>query len=92
MMTRERFDAIYLGEPVLTVQSKIGPPYSVHRINAVSEEYEYIERMDMGKETVLEYHYFLVVKEGKVEAKRIVEQMPPAYDLLYRENPNHLGN
>jgi hypothetical protein len=56
-----------------------------------SEEYQYIERIDLGRGLVLEKHYFLVVKDNIVISKRLVRRVPPAYNLIYETEPNYSG-
>lgn len=88
MMTRSSFDEIQVGESVAELKQKVGDPYAVHKQENGTEEYEYIERIDLGTETVEENRYTLVIKDGKVAAKRFNQQTPPAYDELYDGDPN----
>jgi hypothetical protein len=89
-MTRESFDEIQLGESITEVKAKAGKPYAIHRKGADKEEYEYIERMDMGGEIIYENHYYLMVIDGKVVRKRVKQERPPAYDLIYEDDPNYV--
>ena len=89
MMTRENFDEISLGTPISEVEEKMGTPYDIHSIKGGKEEYEYIERIDMGNHLVSENHYFLVVYDGQVVGKRMTQERPPNFNLMYQEDPNH---
>jgi hypothetical protein len=86
-MTYERFENIEVGTSIASLTSEIGKPYSVHSKGGSTEEYEYIERIDMGQQPIAENHYFLVVQDGKVVSKRVKRQRPPAFDLIYQEDP-----
>lgn len=84
--------AEYVELPVGTTITQVGQPYAIHKKKDGTEEYEYIERIDSGNNIVAENHYFLIVREGKVVGKRMSREKPPAYDLIYQEEPNYPGN
>ena len=88
MMTRASFAEIQVGEPVADVIQKVGDPYTVNPQSDGTEEYEYIERIDLGTQTVEENRYFLVIKDGRVVSKSFNQQTPPAYDEIYDGDPN----
>lgn len=91
-MTRESFDDIQLGTSIADVTSKVGKPYSVHRTSIEKEEYEYIEKIDLGQELLYENHYYLIVVDGKVVRKQVKQERPPAFDFIYNDDPNYLSN
>jgi hypothetical protein len=88
LMTMERFDDINIGTPISEVTAKVGEPYSIRSRGGGVEEYEYIERIEM-RDVVQENHYFIIVSNGQVVGKLINRQRPPAYDLIYQEDPNY---
>ncbi len=88
VMTRGNFDTIQVGSSVADFEQKVGVPYRVRKLPNGCLDYEYIERINMGQETIEENHYYLRVKNGKVIAKRINQELPPAYDLIYDGDPN----
>ncbi|MBS0607172.1 MAG: hypothetical protein KF898_10835 [Parachlamydiales bacterium] len=88
-MTGENFDNIQIGTSIASVQSQVGKPYKIHSKGGNKEEYEYIERIDMGQCLVSENHYFLIVVNGQVTGKYIKREKSPSYDLIYIEDPNH---
>lgn len=88
MMTQENFNDIYLGTPMTTVAAKVGRPYEVYPKGDGTSEYEYIERFQMDDRLLYEVHYFLLVSNGLVIGKRISKEKPPAYELIYQEDPN----
>src|SRR3989304_3438945 len=83
LMTRESYDEIYLGTPLKEVKERVGTPYQVRSLGGGKEEYEYVERIDIGNRLVMENHYFLILMEGQVISKRFSQQRPPAYDIIY---------
>jgi hypothetical protein len=89
MMTGENFDSIQTGTSIATVESQVGKPYRIHSKGGGREEYEYIERIDMGQCLVSENHYFLIVVNGSVTGKYITREKSPSYELIYIEDPNH---
>lgn len=88
-MTYSDFDKVEMGTSIAKLQADIGKPYAIHNKEAGTEEYEYIERIDSGNNLVAENHYFLIVKDGKVIGKYMNRERPPAYDLIYQEEPNY---
>ncbi len=88
LMTRDSFDGVEIGTPIDQIQTEVGSPYAVHSKGGDAQEYEYIERIDLGSQTVLENHYFLIVREGRVVSKRMTQERSPAYDLIYSDDPN----
>jgi hypothetical protein len=90
MMTQQTFDDIQIGTPAKTVITEVGKPYAIHTRGVGKQEYEYIERMDLGPNLILENHYYLTIVDGVVTRKRIRHEQPPAYDYIYQEDPNDL--
>jgi hypothetical protein len=86
-LTSSTYDSIQLGTPIVSVEQEYGKPYAVHSKGGV-KEYEYIERIDLGYNVVTENHYFIVVTDGKVVGKYTKREKPPAYNLIYQEDPN----
>lgn len=89
VMTADSFDTIQMGTSIAVVESQMGRPYKIHSKGGNREEYEYIERIDMGQCLVSENHYFLIVVNGEVVGKYITREKSPSYDLIYMEDPNH---
>lgn len=91
LMTYSDYDKVEIGTSVASLHSEIGQPYAIHAKGDGTEEYEYIERIDSGNNLVAENHYFLIVKDGQVIGKHMSRERPPAYDLIYQEEPNYPG-
>lgn len=89
MMTYSDYDRVELGTSVATIQSEMGEPYAIHKKKGGLQEYEYVERIDGGTGVMAENHYFLIVQDGKVTGKYMRREGPPAYDLIYQEEPNY---
>jgi len=88
-MTHANYDEIQSGTSISLVKSEVGEPYAVHNKKDGSQEYEYIERIDTGNNLAAENHYFIIVRDGKVVGKRMKRERPPAYDLIYQDQPNY---
>jgi hypothetical protein len=91
MMTYDNFDKVQIGTPIADLKPEIGRPYAIHHKESGSEEYEYVERINVGNNLIAENHYFLIVQNGKVIGKYMSREKPPAYDLIYQEEPNYPG-
>ena len=91
-MTYDTYDKVQMGTSIAQLESDIGKPYAIHTKEGNIVEYEYIERIDTGNNLVAENHYFLIVENGKVVGKYMNRERPPAYDLIYQEEPNYPGN
>ena len=90
MMTYATYDEVKVGTPIAELNSQIGQPYAIHHKDS-GDEYEYVERINVGESRFAENHYFLIVQNGKVQGKYMTREQPPAYDLIYQEEPNYPG-
>lgn len=88
-MTSDNFDNIQIGTSISAVQAQVGKPYKIHSKPGNKQEFEYIERIDMGQCIVSENHYYLIVVNGEVVGKYIKREKAPSYYLIYIEDPNH---
>ena len=92
VMTRSDFNNIELGTPVTEVTKQYGDPLKMTQQKDGTQVYEYVERLQIGAETVEENNYKLVIKNGQVVSKSYNQQLPPAYDEIYDEDPNDVPN
>ncbi len=92
LMTYSDYNSVQVGSSITKIETEIGKPYAVHTKKDGTVEYEYIERIDAGSTIVAENHYFLIIQDGKVVGKYMNRERPPAYDLIYQEEPNYPGN
>ena len=89
VISRGSFDDVQMGSPVADFEKQVGSPYKVRKLPDGSLDYEYIERIFMGEEVIEENHYYLRIKNGRIVAKRMNQEIPPAYDLIYEADPNN---
>jgi len=87
VMTRQGFGDIQPGASIAEVEKKYGKPYAIHSRDANSDIYEYIERVLMGPETIMQWRYYLVVSDGKVVGKYSKYSTPPAFEQIYSDDP-----
>ncbi|MGD2168856.1 MAG: hypothetical protein PVI40_01280 [Chlamydiota bacterium] len=80
VMTMQAFYDIPTGTTVQELKQTAGRPYAIHKKDEV-EEYEYVERFQNGNRTILERHYFFIVKENQVIQKRVEQINPPPYSI-----------
>ena len=78
-MTMNSFYEIPVGATQEEVVSSAGTPYATRQLADGSTEYEYIERFKAGGRNINERHYYILMKEGKVIAKRVKQTSPPPY-------------
>lgn len=90
-MTDRSFCEIDIGVSIDSIQCQVGDPYAICIREDGAEEYQYIERIDLGNGIVMEKHYFILIRDGKVISKRLVRRVPPSYNLLYETEPNYPG-
>ncbi len=90
-MSHQTYDSIKSGMSVADLTKEVGKPYAMHSKEDGSVEYEYIERIDNGISVVAENHYFIIVQGDEVVGKYMTSETPPAYDLIYQEEPNYPG-
>lgn len=90
MMTYNTFDQVQIGTPISELTPQIGKPYAIHHKEG-SDEYEYVERINVGNSRFAENRYFLIVQNGKVIGKYMNREQPPPYNLIYQEEPNYPG-
>ncbi len=79
IMTISSFYDIPVGATQEEVMETAGKPYAIHKKSDGSVEYEYIERFQAGSRNINERHYYLLIKDGKVVAKRVKQESPPPY-------------
>jgi hypothetical protein len=91
LMTYDTFDNVQVGTTVVDLKSEVGSPYAIHHKEGEIEEYEYVERINVGSSRIAENHYFLVIQNGKVVGKYMNRERPPAYNLIYQDEPNYPG-
>lgn len=86
LMTSEDFGNIRTGSPISEVEAKYGRPIEI-RSDGDRLIYEYIERIQMGTDSIGMRKYYIVVKDGKVVNKFMRNQNSPGYDQIYSDNP-----
>ncbi len=91
-MNQDIYDQIGIGASVEELKAKAGSPMQVKSIGRGQEEYLYVEKVTMGSRVVVEHQYILVVSGGKVISKRMKTEEPPAYDLIYQNDPGFNQN
>ena len=77
MMTADAFYDIPIGTSKQEVIDRQGKPTQVHSKEGGVEEFDYVERFRIGARVVMETHYILTLKEGKVTSKRIESSPTP---------------
>ena len=87
LMTADEFADIRLGTPASEVQAEHGPPYAVYSRGGNTDEWEYIERIDVGDRVVTQRHYFIIMTNGKVVGKRSEYITPPPYRPTQTDDP-----
>jgi hypothetical protein len=87
-MNMELFNDVAIGTSVSDLKKQCGDPIDIeHHSN--EDEYIYVERLTLGNCRVVENYYSFFVKDDKVVRKSIRTQKPPAFNLIYTEDPNN---
>ncbi|MEI8300828.1 MAG: hypothetical protein WCG10_04355 [Chlamydiota bacterium] len=87
IMTKEGFSSVEPGMSIQEVEKLYGKPYAIHSRDLESDIYEYIERILMGPETIVQRRYYLVVSKGLVVGKYVKFSSPPAFEQIYSDDP-----
>src|SRR5579872_2203698 len=87
-MTQENYENVVIGTTTDELEDSLGRPYAVHPKGGGTEEYEYVEKIDLQNGDFFENHYFVVLTDGRVVAKYTTHERSPAYNLIYEEDPN----
>jgi len=82
-MTNERFADIAIGTPVSTLEDHFGKPATIKSNGRRQQVYEYLERVNMGTDTVQLRRYYFVITDGKVVGKYVRFSNDPAYQEIY---------
>jgi hypothetical protein len=87
-MTATLYSDVSIGMSVEDLKQVCGDPMEIkHHSN--EDEYIYVERLTMGQCRVAENYYSFFIQEDKVVRKSIRTQKPPAFNLIYTEDPNN---
>jgi hypothetical protein len=77
VMSMTEFENVPVGSTVAKLETTLGKPYDILNVSREELEYEYIERITLQAQNIRERHYFFIVKNGVVIAKRIQDIAPP---------------
>ncbi len=91
LMTMEQFYDYPIGMTSDELIGKAGQPYDTKTIDDGQVEYEYIERIMIGNRFAETRHYFFILKDNKLQSKRIEEstrppRIPDSYQMQTTEN------
>lgn len=91
VMGREQFSRIDVGTPVHVLTDTYGPPYAIHSKKRNQEVFEYIERFNVGGQTLQYKRYFFVIEDKIVIGKYVKVTNPPPYEKIYSDDafPNY---
>lgn len=91
-VSRSTFDSIDIGTSSKDIIKQYGSPYKIYSIDINRQEYEYVEKISVGREPISETRYIFTLEKGVVISKRSEKSFPPAYNAIYNEDPNNLGS
>ncbi|MDF2549930.1 MAG: hypothetical protein K0S07_997 [Chlamydiales bacterium] len=77
MMNHETFERIQTGTTVGALQDMVGSPFDIELNDDGTQNYIYIERMEIGLGTTHSCTYILKVRDGKVIDKQVIEKDTP---------------
>lgn len=87
VMSRETFEDVSMGLTSHDLILCAGKPYKSYCVPGGKEEYVYIERLKIGNSVIIENHYVISFLDGRVISKRFTQERPPAYGIIYSDNP-----
>lgn len=87
-MNLDLYNQVTFGTSVEDLKALCGRPIEI-KTRGSEQEYIYIERLTLGKSRVVENYYSFFIEDNKVVRKSIKTQKPPAFNLIYTEDPNN---
>ena len=87
-MNLDSFNDVAIGTSVEDLKAQCGSPIEIKH-HQTEDEYIYIERLAMGNCRVAENYFCFFIQDDKVVRKTIRTQKPPAFNLIYTEDPNN---
>ena len=79
--TQTAASEVAVGATVAELEEAMGQPYAKHKTSDGHVEYEYIERLKEGARNLEVRHYFFLIKDGRVAAKRTRVSKPSPYEF-----------
>ncbi len=79
VMTMSSYHDVPMGTSEAKLKEMVGSPYATEKLKDGKVQYEYVERISMGSQTVEERHYFFVLQNGQVVNKYMKSFSPPPY-------------
>lgn len=79
VMTLSTYQDVPMGTSEKRLVEMVGSPYATDTLKDGKVRYEYVERIQMGSETVEERHYYFILKNGQVVNKYMKSISPPPY-------------
>lgn len=91
IMTVEGFSEVPIGSAVTEIEDTYGEPYAIHSKPDGSSVFEYLEKVVMGREVLVQKSYFFVISGDKIIGKYMKYSNPAAYQSIYSEDlyPNY---
>lgn len=87
-MNLELFNEVSIGTSSSQLKELCGSPLEIKHYDK-EDEYIYVERLTLGNCRVVENYYSFFLQDDKVVRKSIRTQKPPAFNLIYTEDPNN---
>ncbi len=80
-MTENSYKEVTIGEKISHLQPLVGMPYEIKKLSENKQHYIYIERISIGDNRELFRKYILVVENGIVIDKYVIEETSPPIQL-----------
>jgi len=87
-MTASLYSDVSIGMSVDQLTQMCGDPMEIKH-HANEDEYIYVERMTLGQCRMAENYYSFFIQNGSIIRKSIKTQKPPAFNMIYTEDPNN---
>lgn len=89
VMDVHAFAMVPTGSEITSVENVYGSPVEIQS-KGNKQVYIYVERINLGTQTVRQTRYYFVVEEGKIISKYSSLGNAPAYDEIY--NPDYMDS
>lgn len=82
------FDEVALGIQEEQLIQSYGVPQHIYQYDDGSIEYEYTQKIRVGKETIEYNRFFFLIKDGEIVEKRYHQDLSPSYSEIYKGEPD----
>lgn len=86
IMTSHEFAEIEVGTETKVLEKQFGVPVSVITTKDGKKVYEYVEKINIGGQTVEMRNYYFLIEDGMIAKKKFNSTVRPPFDNIQKED------